>query len=252
MAGDARVLLLGGTAEAAELAERLAAREGLQLTTTLAGVTRAPRRLPGKVVVGGFGGAARLKRYLLAEGVDALIDATHPFAVRIARNARRAALGARVPRLKLWRPAWTPEPGDRWIEAADVAEASRLAATVGRRPLVSLGGRGLAGFDFAPLERALVRTIEAPPALPPNAEGLRARGPFAVADERRLFVEHGIDVVVTKNAGGEGARAKLIAARERGLPVVMIRRPSPPPGPLASEVDAALAWLDQVSASRQT
>ncbi|NBB69335.1 MAG: cobalt-precorrin-6A reductase [Alphaproteobacteria bacterium] len=252
MAGEARVLLLGGTAEAAELAERLAGRDDLRLTTTLAGVTTAPRRLPGEVVVGGFGGAARLKRHLVAEGVAALVDATHPFAVRMARNADRAALAAGVPRLKLWRPAWEPAPGDRWLEAADVAAASRLAAEHGRRPLVSLGGRGLGGFDFAPFARALVRAIEAPPELPANAEWVEARGPFAVADERRLLTERGIDVVVTKNAGGEGARAKLTAARDLGLPVVLIRRPPPPAGPLAASVDAALGWLDQVLASRQT
>jgi precorrin-6A/cobalt-precorrin-6A reductase len=182
----------------------------------------------------------------------ALVDATHPFAARMARNAARAARAAGVPRLKLWRPAWAPAPGDRWLEAADVAEAGRLAATVGRRPLVGLGGRGLAGFDFAPFERAFVRAIEAPPHLPANAEWLEARGPFAVADERRLFAERGIDVVVTKNAGGEGAKAKLAAARELRLPVVVIRRPPPPAGPLAASVEAAVAWLDQVLASRQT
>jgi precorrin-6A/cobalt-precorrin-6A reductase len=252
MAGETRVLLLGGTAEAADLAERLAGRDDLRLTTTLAGVTRAPRRLPGEVVVGGFGGAARLRRHLVADGVDAVIDATHPYAARMARNARRAALTARVPRLKLWRPAWAAADGDRWTPAADVAEASGLAARHGRRPLVTLGGRGLAGFDFTPFAHAFVRAIEPPPALPANAEWLEARGPFAAADERRLFAERGIDVVVTKNAGGEGARAKLTAARELGLPVVMIRRPPPPAGPMASSVDAAVGWLDQVLASRQT
>jgi precorrin-6A/cobalt-precorrin-6A reductase len=123
---------------------------------------------------------------------------------------------------------------------------------VGRRPLVGLGGRGLAGFDFAPFERACVRAIERPPSLPANAEWIEARGPFAVADERRLLAERGIDVVVTKNAGGNGARAKLTAARELGLPVVVIRRPPPPAGPLAANVDEAVGWLDQVLASRQT
>jgi len=252
MAGEARVLLLGGTAEAATLAERLSARDDIRLTTTLAGVTRAPRRLPGEVVVGGFGGAARLRRYLLAVGVDAVVDATHPFAVRMARNARRAALAADVPRLKLWRPGWELQTGDRWIDAADVAEAAGAAARLGRRPLVSLGGRGLAGFDFARFEHAFVRAIEAPPPLPANASWLEARGPFAVADERRLFAQAGIDVVVTKNAGGDGARAKLTAARELGLPVVMIRRPPPPAGALVTSVEEALARLDQVFASRQT
>ena len=252
MAGEARVLLLGGTAEAATLAERLAGRGDVRLTTTLAGVTHAPRALPGEVVVGGFGGAARLRRYLVAQAVDALVDATHPYAARMARNGRRAALAAGVPRLKLWRPAWEAGQGDRWARAADVAEAAGTAARRGRRPLVSLGGRGLAGFDFAPFEHAFVRAIEAPPPLPANASWLEARGPFAVADERRLFAECGIDVVVTKNAGGEGARAKLTAARELGLPVVVIRRPPPPAGPRAASVDEAVGWLDQVLASRQT
>ena len=255
MAGEAaapRVLLLGGTAEAARLAERLAARADLRLTTRLAGVTRAPRQLPGEVVVGGFGGAAALARHLHEQNVAALVDATHPYAVRIARNARRAALAADVPRLKLWRPAWIPGDGDRWLEAGDVAEAGRLAAAVGRRPLVTLGGRGLEGFDLAPFERAFVRAIEAPSELPTNAAWLKARGPFALEDERRLLVERGIDVVVTKNAGGDGARAKLDAARALGLPVVMIARPIPPPGALAASVEEVRAWLDQLLASRQT
>jgi len=252
VAAEPRVLLLGGTSEAATLAERLVERAEVRLTTTLAGVTRQPRRLPGEVVVGGFGGAARLRRYLEDERVAALIDATHPFAMRMARNARRAALVARVPRLKLWRPAWRAAPGDRWDEASDVTDAARRAARHGRRPLVSLGARGLGGFDFAPFERALVRAIELPPALPANARWLEARGPFAVEAERALLVDEAIDVIVAKNAGGEGARAKLTAARELGLPVVIVRRPPPPAGPLALSVDEALAWLTQLLASRQT
>ena len=244
------VLVLGGTGEAAALAEALADR--VRLTTSFAGATRTRRELPGRVVVGGFGGAARLRRWLDAERVDAMIDATHPFAARIARNAARAAAVARVPRLKLWRPPWQAQPGDRWLEVDDVATAVATAAGLGRRPLVGLGGRGLAGVSFAAFEAAFVRAIERPPIDATAAVWLEARGPFSHADERALFAERRIDVVVTKNAGGEATRAKLDVARERGLPVVMVRRPTPPAGPLVTGVEAAIARLDQLLASRQT
>ncbi len=250
MAGEPRVLLLGGTAEAATLAAALADR--VRLTTSLAGVTHDRRALPGEVVTGGFGGAARLRRFLENEAVDALVDATHPFAVRMARNARRAALAARVPRLKLWRPAWQPAAGDRWHRVADAAAAARVAAGLGRRPLVSLGARGVGGFALAPFERAFVRAIERPSGLAANAVWIEARGPFRREDERALLERHAIDLVVTKNSGGEGTRAKLDAARALGLPVVMIDRPERPPGPYAADVETALVWLDQVLASRQT
>lgn len=243
MAPRRKVLLLGGSTEATELAAWLATGDDVELLVSLKGVTSAPAALPGDLVVGGFGGAARLRDLLLGRRIDLLVDATHPFAVRIARNARRAAWAAAVPRLKLWRPPWQAEPGDRWTHAGDVTEAHECARALGRCPFVSLGARGVAGFTVEGFARVVFRAIERPRRLPVGAEFVAGRGPFPVADEMALFRGLGIDVLVTKNAGGAATAAKLEAARRLGLPVVMIRRPPTPPPPLAHSVDDAIAWL---------
>ncbi len=243
MVGRRKVLLLGGSGEARPLAAWLAARDDVDLVCSLKGATAAPAPLPGDLVVGGFGGARRLKAFLLERRIDLVVDATHPFAIRIARNARRAACAARVPRLKLWRPPWTSGPGDRWIDAADAAEAGVAASRLGQRPFVSLGARGPDRFDVRAFERVVFRAIGARPHLPDRSTFVAGRGPFRVADEIALFREHRIDVVVTKNAGGPATAAKLEAARRLALPVVMIRRPPTPPPPLAAAVADARTWL---------
>lgn len=241
--------MLGGSGEAVSLAHALEARVDIRLITSLRGVTRNAEPLPGELVVGGFGGVEGLRALLAARGVEAVVDATHPFARRIAWNVWQAATAAGLPRLKIWRAPWAPEPGDRWLDVADVAAARRLTAASWRRPFVSLGRSAMASFPSDGFDRVLYRSIE--PAgdptseLPANTVWVQGRGPFDVAGELSLFREHGIDVVVTKNSGGEATVAKLAAARQLGLPVVMIRRPPDPPPPLVATVDAALDWFDQ-------
>ncbi|MEU9211120.1 cobalt-precorrin-6A reductase [Streptomyces sp. NPDC048415] len=240
------VLVLGGTTEARELAAELAARPGVRVTTSLAGRVSRPAALEGDVRIGGFGGAEGLARWLREHGVDAVVDATHPFAAGITANAARAAAQTGVPAVVLRRPGWRPGPGDRWHSAASLIEAAALLPELGGRVFLTTGRLGLAAFaDLAHLH-FLVRSVEAPePPLPPVTEVLLARGPFTVTGEKALLREHRIDVLVTKDSGGEATAAKLTAARDLDLPVVVVRRPPLPPGVIAvADVASALARLD--------
>jgi len=256
-----RVLILGGTAEAAELAEALAARHGsgIELTVSLAGRTRAPRPTPGRRRVGGFGGAAGLAGYLRETATDLLVDATHPFAARISANAAEAAATTGLAMLRLDRPLWRPGPGDRWIPAADMAEAARQVAGLHReagvrRVLLAIGRTELAAFGGLREVAFVVRLIEPTSGAPPlaGATYLVARPPFAAEAEHATLVRHGIEAVVAKNAGGDGGTGKLAAARTLGLPVVMVRRPPPAGGgATAGDVSEALAWIDARLAERR-
>jgi precorrin-6A/cobalt-precorrin-6A reductase len=248
MAGDepgrrASVLILGGTAEALELAVACAARAGFAVISSLAGRTRAPALPPGDVRIGGFGGVEGLSRFLVERGIDRVIDATHPFAAQMSAHAEQACREAGVLRLRLLRPPWVAVPGDRWIEVADLAEAAQRLPSLGRRAFLTIGRQELEAF--APLDLwCLVRTIEAPGVLSlRQGHWLAGRGPFAVEDEIALLRTHAIEALVTKASGGGATYAKLVAARQLGLPVLMIRRPPPPPGPVVGSVAAALAWL---------
>jgi len=239
-----RVLVLGGTTEAAELAQACAARADLELITSLAGRTRAPRALPGRVRSGGFGGTDGLARFLSAEAIDAVVDASHPFATQIGAHAEAASRGLGVPRVRLLRPPWQRCPGDRWHEVADPAEAAALVPSLGRRALLTVGHGELAAFAGLDDVWFLVRTIEPPSRSPlPRALWLQARGPFREEEEIALMRAHAIDVLVTKASGGDATYAKLAAARRLGLAVVMVRRPPPPPGPVVTSVAEVLDWL---------
>jgi precorrin-6A/cobalt-precorrin-6A reductase len=236
-----RVLILGGTSEAVQLAEACAEVPDLEITTSLAGRTRTPCAPPGALRIGGFGGADGLERYLRAQGIDRLVDATHPFALQIGRNAVQACRAAGVPRLRLLRPPWQRQPGDRWIEVESLAEAARWLPPRAR-VFLSVGRSDLGAF--AGLEQwFLVRTIEPAEPCLANARWLAERGPFRLEDEAALLREHEVDVLVTKASGGEATYAKLAAARQLGLKVIMVRRPPPPEGPMVESVAAALAWL---------
>jgi precorrin-6A/cobalt-precorrin-6A reductase len=240
-----KVLILGGTAEAAGLARALAEDPGVTAITSLAGRTRAPAVVPGEVRVGGFGGAEALADYLRNEAIDLVVDGTHPFAARISQNAARACEAARVPRLLLARPPWRPQAGDNWIPAADAEAAAAALAGLGRRVFLAIGRQELAAFAGLTDHWFLVRLVEAPEVPPPLADYhlVLGRGPFAVAQERALLREYDIDVVVSKNSGGAGAVAKIAAARDLGLPVVMIQRPPAPASETAESVEAACAWI---------
>ncbi|MFG2797859.1 cobalt-precorrin-6A reductase [Streptomyces pseudovenezuelae] len=242
------VLILGGTTEARRLAELLSAGTDLKVTTSLAGRVAAPRTPSGEVRVGGFGGAEGLARWLREHEVDALIDATHPFAGTMSFNAAQAAVTAHVPLLALRRPGWVPVQGDDWHEAASLEQAAELLPALGRRVFLTTGRMGLAAFvDLADLW-FLVRSVDAPePPTPPRMEALLDRGPFTLDGERDLLRRHRVDVVVTKDSGGAATAPKLTAAREAGLPVVVVRRPPVPEGvPTVAEPKSAVRWLADV------
>jgi precorrin-6A/cobalt-precorrin-6A reductase len=239
------VLILGGTTEARELAAALTAHPGVRVTTSLAGRVSRPGAIEGDVRVGGFGGAEGLADWLRAQHVDALVDATHPFAEAITANAARAAAATAVPAVVLRRPGWRPGPGDRWHDAASLSEAADLLPHLGRRALLTTGRLGLAAFAHLTDPHFVVRSVEPPePPLPAHTEVLLARGPFTVADESALLREHRIDVLVTKDSGGQATAAKLTAARQLALPVVVVRRPPLPDDvSTVADVTGALEWL---------
>ncbi|MGY1582072.1 cobalt-precorrin-6A reductase [Streptomyces sp. MN13] len=244
------VLILGGTTEARRLAELLAAERlpGLRVTNSLAGRVAAPRLPPGEVRVGGFGGADGLAAWLRAHTVDALVDATHPFAGTISRNAARAAATTHVPLLALRRPGWVPVEGDVWHEVGSLEEAASLLPALGRRVFLTTGRMGLAAFAGLDDLWFLVRSVDAPEAPhPARMEVLLDRGPFSLAGERQVLSGHRIDVVVTKDSGGAATAPKLTAAREAGLPVVVVRRPPVPDGvPVAAGPAQAVRWIREV------
>jgi precorrin-6A/cobalt-precorrin-6A reductase len=240
-------LILGGTAEAVELARACAVGPEVEVISSLAGRTRAPGLPPGEVRIGGFGGAAGLTRFLAERAIDRVIDATHPFAVQIGAHAELACREAGVPRLRLLRPPWIREAGDHWIEVADLAEAAQRLPELGCRVFLTVGHQELGAFARLDLW-FLVRAIEPPDALPlRQGQWLAGRGPFSIEDEFALLRAHAIDVLVTKASGGGATYAKLAAARQLGLPVVMVRRPPPPPGPVVDSVEASLAWLERAA-----
>ncbi|MFI9271168.1 cobalt-precorrin-6A reductase [Kitasatospora sp. NPDC052896] len=239
------VLILGGTTEGRRLAAELAGDPALRVTSSLAGRVAEPRLPAGEVRVGGFGGAVGLADWLRSEHVHTLVDATHPFAQAISRNAAEAAAAVRVPLLALRRPGWVPVPGDRWHPVDSLAEAAAALPALGRRALLTTGRLGLAAFAAVPGVHLVARSVDAPePPLPPNLEVLLARGPFGPADEREVFRRYGIDLLVTKDSGGAATAPKLAVARELGLPVVIVRRPAAPAGvPVVPDVAGALDWL---------
>jgi precorrin-6A/cobalt-precorrin-6A reductase len=244
-----RILILGGTLEARELAERLAKRADLEIVVSLAGRTKSPAPQPVPVRSGGFGGAAGLAEYLRSERIDVLIDATHPYAAIISANAGIAAHHAGVPLIALRRPPWGAISGDRWIEASDVADAVRRLAEQPRRVFVTLGGSELAPLANSPQHFYLIRSVD-PVELPlPRVSYIVARGPFREADERALIHTHAIDVVIAKNSGGTASYGKIAAARALGVEVIMLRRPAPPDAPAVETVDQVIAWLDHAIAS---
>ncbi|MGW5231954.1 cobalt-precorrin-6A reductase [Streptomyces nodosus] len=239
------VLILGGTTEARELAATLAARPGVRVTTSLAGRVSTPAAPDGDIRIGGFGGAEGLAAWLREHRVDQLVDATHPFATTITANAARAAAATGIPSLVLRRPGWSVLPGERRHEAASLTDAAALLPLLGRRVFLTTGRLGLAAFAHLTDHHFLLRSLEPPvPPLPPDLEVLLARGPFTVEDETALLRRHRIDVLVTKDSGGAATTAKLTAARNLGLPVLLVRRPPLPDGVTAvPDVPTALARL---------
>jgi precorrin-6A/cobalt-precorrin-6A reductase len=247
----ARILILGGTAEARQLAGRLAGRVGLEVTLSLAGRTATPAAQPVPVRVGGFGGADGLAKYLVGERIDALIDATHPYANVISANAVEAARRSGVPSIALRRPPWIAVAGDRWIEVSDVGEAVRAIGQTPRRVFVALGRNELAPLREAPQHYYLIRSVDPvdPPLPLPRVGYVTGRGPFGEADDHTLMTEHRIDVVVAKNSGGPATYGKIAAARVLGIDVIMLCRPRVPDGAAVETIEDAIAWLDHALTS---
>jgi precorrin-6A/cobalt-precorrin-6A reductase len=223
----ATVLILGGTRDARQLAGSL---QGHTVISSLAGRTTAPLLPPGEVRIGGFGGAEGLASFLRTRRVDVLVDATHPFAARISANAATASTVTGVPLLVLTRPGWIPGPGDDWRRVRDLEQAAaELPGLDAERVFLTTGRQEIAAFAGITTCWFLARSVEPPePPMPQRLEVLLDRGPFTLDGERHILKDREIDLLVTKDSGGPAP--KLQAARERGIPVLMVDRPSAPPG----------------------
>ena len=243
-----RILILGGTIEARQLAGKLARRADFSVTLSLAGRTESPVAQGVPVRVGGFGGADGLAACLREEHVDLLIDATHPYAARISANAAEAAKQSGVPILALRRPGWEPIAGDRWTLVDSAAEAARALGTAPRRVFLAIGRQEAAAFEASPQHRYLIRSVDPvePKLAVPDALYMLARGPFPETEERVLLEEYGIDAVVSKNSGGGATYGKIVAARALGIEVVMIRRPALPDVPSKETVEELAALVDHL------
>ncbi|WP_210439105.1 cobalt-precorrin-6A reductase [Nocardioides xinjiangensis] len=240
------VLLLGGTGEARELAALLD-EAGVRVVSSLAGRVERPRLPVGEVRSGGFGGVDGLRSWLAEHRATAVVDATHPFAEGISANAAAACAASGVPLLRLARPGWGDAPGaEDWHWVDDHATAAALAASLGRRPLLTVGRQPLAEL-VGPLagHRAVARVVDPPEVeVPASWLVLLDRGPYHLAGELELFGEHGVDVLVTKDSGGRHTWPKMEAAGQLGVPVVVVRRQPEVPG-VATVPDAAAAaeWV---------
>ncbi|MGH3493443.1 MAG: cobalt-precorrin-6A reductase [Sciscionella sp.] len=242
-----RVLVLGGTAKARELAGLLCAHGDLAVTSSLAGITAEPVAPAGSLRRGGFAGADELAAWLRAERIAAVVDATHPFATGITANVIAACRATGVPLLVLRRAEWHPVAGERWHSVADHAAAARLLPELGSRVFLAIGRTQVAAYAGLDELTFLLRSVQAPaPPVPARLHLIIERGPFTVAGDTALLREHRIEVLVAKNSGGEETVAKLHAARALGLEVIMIERPRLPEDPtvdIVESVSDAVAWV---------
>ncbi|MEM8881054.1 MAG: cobalt-precorrin-6A reductase [Pseudomonadota bacterium] len=245
------LLILAGTTEARVLARAVAAR-GISGTVSLAGRVAQPLDQPLPLRIGGFGGVAGLVRYLRDAGITHLIDATHPFAAKMSRHAVAAAAQTGLPMVALSRPAWRAEPGDHWQCVPNIAGAVAALDRPRQRVLLAVGRMHLADFAGNPQHHYVLRLVDrTAKTLPfPDATIITARGPFDLAGDLDLLRAHAIDLVVSKNSGGDGAYAKIAAARLLGLPVIMIDRPEMPERIEFHDLDAVLTWIAHPGTAR--
>ncbi|MDP8968846.1 MAG: cobalt-precorrin-6A reductase [Actinomycetota bacterium] len=241
------VLVLGGTGEARAIAAALDVAPGVRVISTLAGRIADPRLPAGELRVGGFGGPDGLAAYIEANAVDAVVDATHPFAERMSWSAFEACSQTATKLLRLQRPPFARDPAIDWREARSLEEAAGLLPHAGRRVFLTTGRQGLAAFAHVTEAFFLIRCVDPPDpaALPPDRAVLLGRGPFTLEGELALIDGHALDVLITKDSGGEMTQAKLAAARRRGLPVIVVARPPRPETQTVQTVQEALAWLGE-------
>jgi len=238
-----KILILGGTGDAVKLAAKLATVPEIEIISSLAGRTRKPAALVGQVRIGGFGGATGLANYLQENSIDILIDATHPCAGQITCNGAIASQLANIPHLMLVRPEWGKVRGDNWIEVESIEAAVQAIPELVKRVFITSGRQQLEPF----LQRShiwyLIRSIDPPDIELPNSKVLLDRGPFNLEQERQLLQDYQIEAIVSKNSGGSATYAKIIAARELDIPVVMVQRPARPEGEKVTDIEEAIAWL---------
>jgi len=239
-----RALILGGTGDANRLAD-VFAREKIDAIYSYAGRTQIPLGHSLPVRIGGFGGVDGLAGYIKSERITHVIDATHPFAAEMSRNVVEACAATRTPLLALERTPWSRMPDDNWIEVPDLIAAVVALPEQRTNVFLAIGRQHLAPFAAKPQHAYTLRFVDAPDgALPlPDAEVIVSRGPFTVESDRALMQSRGVEWLVARNSGGTGARAKIDAARELKLPVIMITRPELPERPRVESVDEVLAWL---------
>ena len=241
-----RLLILGGTTEAGHLAKALAPRHHIDPVLSLAGRTEHPAVPPIPYRIGGFGGMDGLATFIRDERIQAVVDATHPFAAQISAHAVSACMQTNIPIVAFTRPPWQREAGDHWRPVPDISTAVQSLGETPHRVFLTTGRLDLAAFKAAPRHHYVIRTIDPPdPAdLPPRYELVSDRGPFTFAEEHELMRSAAIELLVTKNSGGMASAAKLEAARSLGLPIVVVERPVIPPRPSLSSLDDVLAWIE--------
>ncbi len=241
-----RLLILGGTSEATALAAALAGREDIAATVSLAGRTRKPAAQPLTTRSGGFGGVEGLRKYLRDESIDAVIDATHPFAAQMSQHAAQACAVQNIPLLSFTRPQWTRVAGDRWIEVPDIEAAVAALGDAPKRVLLTQGRLQIEAFARARQHYFVVRAIDPPAGLHVllHHRLILARGPFELAEEEALMRREGVEIVISKNSGGVATYAKIEAARRLNIPVVMLARPALPNVERTHSLEAALAWIE--------
>ncbi len=244
-----KLLILGGTSDAVALAHALIRHFGERLTviSSLAGVTYSPVEVPGIVRRGGFGGVEGLIDYLRSEAISMMVDASHPFAANISRHGQEASEKLGLPRLSMVRPGWERLAGERRFMVPDMeAAAARLTKIGAQRILVTTGAKDLAMLASVPKAWFLIRVIEplAEPLPIPSYALIFARGPFTIAGERKIMAEHGIDTLLTKDSGGKATYGKIVAARDLGIPVVMLSRPDSFAGQSVETAEAVVDWVE--------
>ena len=242
-----KLLILGGTQEARELAEKAINLSNIELKVSLAGrINQAV--ISQQTRVGGFGGVTGLINYLEAENIDLLVDATHPFAANISHNAAIAAEKLGLPLLMLVRSEWESVTGDKWVEVENIQAAVDILPSFAKRVFLTIGRQEVTVFNQIENIWFLMRMIEKPllDIVLPKGLLVLERGPFSKDSEKQLLQKHNIDTIVSKNSGGNATYAKIIAARELGIQVVMVKRPMLPEGERVEDVEGALEWVERV------